>query len=59
MSQEIKSIYKNMDAYLGTAPKDASASSGLVSKRGAAKDNSSVVNYMKQIRKMRGELNAK
>ena len=59
MAKEIKNIYKNMDKYLSTTPKDTPVSSGLVSKRGATEDNLSVVNYVKQIRKLRGELNAK
>tara|TARA_R110000803_G_scaffold183569_1_gene245918 strand:- start:5756 stop:5935 length:180 start_codon:yes stop_codon:yes gene_type:complete len=59
MSKEVKNMYKNMDKYLSAAPKDTPVSSGLVSKRGATEDNLSVVNYVKQIRKLRGELNAK
>tara|TARA_R110000744_G_scaffold1968_1_gene7734 strand:+ start:754 stop:933 length:180 start_codon:yes stop_codon:yes gene_type:complete len=59
MSKEVKNMYKNMDSYLSAAPEDAPANSGLVPKRGAAKDNLSVVNYVKQIRKLRGELNVK
>jgi len=59
MAKEIKDIYKNMDKYLSSTPKDTPVSSGLVSKRGANEDDSSVVNYVKQIRKLRGELNVK
>ena len=52
-------MYKNMDKYLSTAPKAAPANVGLVAKRGATEENLSVVNYVKQIRKLRGELNVK
>jgi|TARA_R110000772_G_scaffold93152_1_gene190309 hypothetical protein len=59
MSKEVNNMYKNMDKYLSTAPKDAPANAGLVAKRGATEENLSVVNYVKQIRKLRGELNVK
>ena len=59
MSQEISSMYNKIDKKLSSSPKDSPASSGLISKRGPAKDNSSVVDYVKKIRKMRGELNVK
>lgn len=59
MSKEIQNIYKNMNKYLETAPTDSKSSSGLVPQRGTQADSLSVVNYVKQIRKLRGEMNVK
>ena len=59
MSKEIQDIYKNMNKYLEAAPKDSKGSSGLVPQRGTKDDSLSVVNYVKQIRKLRGERNVK
>tara|TARA_R110000764_G_scaffold97488_2_gene181701 strand:+ start:199 stop:378 length:180 start_codon:yes stop_codon:yes gene_type:complete len=59
MSKEIQDIYKNMNKYLEDSPKDSKGSSGLVPQRGTKDDSLSVVNYVKQIRKLRGEMNVK
>tara|TARA_R100001377_G_scaffold9516_1_gene4845 strand:- start:6218 stop:6397 length:180 start_codon:yes stop_codon:yes gene_type:complete len=59
MSKEIQNIYKNMNKYLESTAKDSKISSGLVPQRGAEADSLSVVNYVKQIRKLRGEMNVK
>jgi hypothetical protein len=60
MSKEIKSMYRNMDKSLNKSPVAKESSSGLLSQRSKpVKEESSVAEYVKQIRKIRGESNAR
>jgi len=53
-------MYRNMDKSLNKSPVAKESSSGLLSQKSKpVKEESSVAEYVKQIRKIRGESNAR